>query len=449
MGNFDFLEKDPAYGMFAKSAEKAEGLCRSHPSLSALLSRKTLELAVKWVYQVEGIEVPRQANLQSLLHHPDFRDLMDHEPWYRLQFIVKMGNLSAHEEREISFEQAAEVLRNLFDFLLWIDYCYGRSYEERVFSLSRIPEAHEAVNEKRIREQARLLEQQGAEKERLAAELAKVQAELRAMKAASEENQAKRTYSLRPITELLTRQMYIDVDLQLAGWQLSGSRANVAAELPVRDMNGVLGAVGKADYVLFGKDGRPLAVVEAKRTSRDAKAGAQQAKLYADALEKMYGARPFIFLTNGFETHFWDDVHGTPRQVSGIFGEEDLARLMQRRSEEPKPLSSIPIDDRITNRAYQKEAIRATLSEIERGRRKHLLVMATGTGKTRTAASLVDVLCAAIGSRGCFFWRIGRLWCRRRRRLSRRIFRRCRCAICAAIRRMRMRVSSSRRIRRC
>lgn len=392
MGNFDFLEKDPAYGMFAKSAEKAEGLCRSHPSLSALLSRKTLELAVKWIYQVEGIEVPRQANLQSLLHHPDFRDLMDHEPWYRLQFIVKMGNLSAHEEREISFEQAAEALRNLFDFLLWIDYCYGRSYEERVFSLSRIPEAHEAVNEKRIREQARLLEQQGAEKERLAAELAKVQAELRAMKAASEENQAKRTYSLRPITELSTRQMYIDVDLQLAGWQLSGSRANVAAELPVRDMNGVLGAVGKADYVLFGKDGRPLAVVEAKRTSRDAKAGAQQAKLYADALEKMYGARPFIFLTNGFETHFWDDVHGTPRQVSGIFGEEDLARLMQRRSEEPKPLSSIPIDDRITNRAYQKEAIRATLSEIERGRRKHLLVMATGTGKTRTAASLVDVL---------------------------------------------------------
>ena len=103
MGNFDFLEKDPAYGMFAKSAEKAEGLCRSHPSLSALLSRKTLELAVKWVYQVEGIEVPQQANLQSLLHHPDFRDLMDHEPWYRLQFIVKMGNLSAHEEREISF----------------------------------------------------------------------------------------------------------------------------------------------------------------------------------------------------------------------------------------------------------------------------------------------------------------------------------------------------------
>lgn len=392
MGNFDFLEKDPAYGMFAKSAEKAEGLCRSHPSLSALLSRKTLELAVKWVYQVEGIEVPRQANLQSLLHHPDFRDLMDHEPWYRLQFIVKMGNLSAHEEREISFEQAAEALRNLFDFLLWIDYCYGRSYEERFFSLSRIPKAHEAVNEKRIREQARLLEQQGAEKERLAAELAKVQTELHAMKAASEENQEKRTYSLRPITELSTRQMYIDVDLQLAGWQLSGSRANVAAELPVRDMNGVPGAVGKADYVLFRKDGRPLAVVEAKRTSRDAKAGAQQAKLYADALEKMYGARPFIFLTNGFETHFWDDVHGTPRQVSGIFGEEDLARLMQRRSEEPKPLSSIPIDDRITNRAYQKEAIRATLSEIERGRRKHLLVMATGTGKTRTAASLVDVL---------------------------------------------------------
>src|SRR5690606_15519770 len=148
---------------------------------------------------------------------------------------------------------------------------------------------------------------------------------------------------------------------------------------------------GYADYVLYGKDGLPRAGIEATRASRDPLVRIQQAKLYADCLERMTGRRPMMFITNGFETWFWDDLASPQRKVSGIFAKSDLEKLMNRRSGR-RPLNEIPVDDRIAGRYYQKEAIRAVCDAIEQGQRKALLVMATGTGKTRTAAGLTDVL---------------------------------------------------------
>ena len=156
-------------------------------------------------------------------------------------------------------------------------------------------------------------------------------------------------------------------------------------------MAGVVGQMGYVDYVLFGKDGLPLAVVEAKRSSKDPNIGRKQAVLYADCLERKFGRRPMMFTTNGFETYFWDDRSSPQRKVSGIFSKDDLQKLMNRRTER-LDLMTIPIDDKITDRYYQKEAIRAVCEQIGLGFRKHLLVMATGTGKTRTASSLTDVL---------------------------------------------------------
>ena len=175
------------------------------------------------------------------------------------------------------------------------------------------------------------------------------------------------------------------------GWKFSGADADVQEEYPVEGMAGVLGQMGYVDYVLFGKDGLPLAVVEAKRSSKDPNIGRKQAVLYADCLERKFGRRPMMFTTNGFETYFWDDQSSPQRKVSGIFSKDDLQKLMNRRTER-KDLMTIPIDDRITDRYYQKEAIRAVCEQIGQGFRKHLLVMATGTGKTRTASSLTDVL---------------------------------------------------------
>ena len=201
-------------------------------------------------------------------------------------------------------------------------------------------------------------------------------------------------FTAEDITEWQTRKQYIDVDLKEFGWKFTGEDSDVWEEYPVNGMAGMPGQKGYIDYVLFGKDGLPLALVEAKRTSKDPNTGRRQAMLYADCLEQKFKRRPMIFTSNGFETYFWDDQSGPQRRVSRIFSKGSLQKLMNRRLVK-KDLLSVKINDKITDRYYQKEAIRAVCENIEQGHRKNLLVMATGTGKTRTAASLTDVLSRA------------------------------------------------------
>lgn len=193
------------------------------------------------------------------------------------------------------------------------------------------------------------------------------------------------------LSESETRKIYIDTELKRMGWKFDGTDADVWEEYEVNDMCGIQGQKGYADYVLFGRDGLPLAVIEAKRTGKDPNDGRKQAVLYADCLERKFRRRPMIFTTNGFETYFWDDVTSPQRKVSGFFTKSDLEKLMNRRAIRKK-LNTIRINDKITDRYYQKEAIRAVCDHVEQGFRKALLVMATGTGKTRTASSLTDVL---------------------------------------------------------
>ena len=209
--------------------------------------------------------------------------------------------------------------------------------------------------------------------------------------AEKDQHKKERTFQSEDLSEFATRKRFIDVDLREMGWKLEGVDADVQVEYEVDGMAGKAGQKGYADYVLFGKDGLPLAVVEAKRASKDPNNGWKQAVLYADCLERKFGRRPMIFITNGFETYYWDDQTSPKRQVGGIFSKNDLQKLMNRRTERLK-LETVPISDKITDRYYQKEAIRAVCGQIEKGFRKHLLVMATGTGKTRTASSLTDVL---------------------------------------------------------
>ena len=162
--------------------------------------------------------------------------------------------------------------------------------------------------------------------------------------------------------------------------------------MPVVDMPRKSGTgEGFVDYVLWGKDGSPLALIEAKRTFKDARKGTHQALLYANCIEEMTGHRPIIFNTNGYDYFIWDDLTGPQRRVSSVFARDDLQRMVNRRHSRKK-LSEIEIDDRITDRYYQKQAIRAVCDNIEKGHMRSLLVMATGTGKTRTASSLTDVL---------------------------------------------------------
>lgn len=389
MTNFSFLRTQPTYALFAPACVEAERIFAASPAMCAVGCRKALELAVKWVYAADtSMEMPYRDNLQSLLHEPSFRFAVDRNTWGKLPFIAKLGNEAVHTGHNIQKGDALLCLQSLFEFVQWIDYCYGIAYQERKFDPARIPAEKIAVDVKKIKEQESLLDEKQAEIEKLRKQIEEMSARFTAEK---DRHKKERTFQSEDLSEFATRKRFIDVDLREMGWKLEGVDADVQVEYEVDGMAGKAGQKGYADYVLFGKDGLPLAVVEAKRASKDPNNGWKQAVLYADCLERKFGRRPMIFITNGFETYFWDDQTSPKRQVSGIFSKNDLQKLMNRRTERLK-LETVPISDKITDRYYQKEAIRAVCGQIEKGFRKHLLVMATGTGKTRTASSLTDVL---------------------------------------------------------
>lgn len=389
MSNFSFLHGNTQYALFAPAAIEAEKVYTSAPAMCAVGCRKALELAVKWVYSADNtMQMPYKDNLQSLIHEPTFRFAIDYNTWGKLPFIIKLGNLAVHTERSVQASDALASLQGLFEFIQWVDYCYGTDYEERKFDETLIPKEKVVVDTKKIKEQESLLGEKDAEIETLRKQIEKMSEQITAAK---EQHQQNRTFVAADLSEFKTCKIYIDVDIKQMGWKFTGVDADVQEEYPVEGMAGIIGQMGYVDYVLFGRDGLPLAVIEAKRSSKDPNIGRKQAVLYADCLERKFGRRPMMFTTNGFETYFWDDRSGPQRKVSGIFSKDDLQKLMNRRTER-LDLMTIPIDDKITDRYYQKEAIRAVCEQIGLGFRKHLLVMATGTGKTRTASSLTDVL---------------------------------------------------------
>ncbi|MDY4672990.1 MAG: DEAD/DEAH box helicase family protein, partial [Desulfovibrio sp.] len=389
MPNFDFLNGRQEFSLFAASAVEAEKVFATSPAMCVIGCRKALELAVKWVYTVDnGIQAPYKDNLSALIHEYTFKKQLPPLLFGKIKGIVAFGNMAVHTGKTVPPAFAVQSLKSLFEFIQWVDYSYGSDYQVRTFDAQRIPKTHVSLDMQKIRAQESLLGEKDAEIERLRQQLAELADKYTGAK---ERNRQSRTITMEDLSEFSTRKIYIDAMLLGMDWELEGPDSDVSQEYEVEGMAGVPGQKGYADYVLWGRDGKPLAVVEAKKACKDPNTGRTQAKLYADCLELRFGQRPVMFTTNGFDTFFWDDKGGPQRKVSRIFSKTDLERIIERRTSR-LPLESITISNAITDRYYQQAAIRSVCEEISRGVRKHLLVMATGTGKTRTAASLVDVL---------------------------------------------------------
>ena len=389
MPNFDFLNGRQEFSLFAASAVEAEKVFATSSAMCVIGCRKALELAVKWVYTVDnGIQAPYKDNLSALIHEYTFKKQLPPLLFGKIKGIVTFGNIAVHTGKIVPPAFAVQSLKSLFEFIQWVDYSYGSDYQARTFDEQRIPKTHVSLDMQKIRAQESLLGEKDAEIERLRQQLAELADKYTGAK---ERNRQSRTITMEDLSEFSTRKIYIDAMLLGMDWELEGPDSDVSQEYEVEGMAGVPGQKGYADYVLWGRDGKPLAVVEAKKACKDPNTGRTQAKLYADCLELRFGQRPVMFTTNGFDTFFWDDKGGPQRKVSRIFSKTDLERIIERRTSR-LPLESITISNAITDRYYQQAAIRSVCEEISRGVRKHLLVMATGTGKTRTAASLVDVL---------------------------------------------------------
>lgn len=395
--NFDYLKQEPKFSRFADVAISAERIILMDPEASIINSRRAMEFAVKWMYSVDSdLEMPYQDNLQSLMNAEEYRDIVGPDLWKRMDYIRRCGNNVAHSNKKLGRDEAMLCLENLFIYLDFVACCYSEQYEERSFDrtviTSRIEKAREskaaasAVKAELEREQEKSAKQE-LDLQKLIAENASLKEELSARR--QEQQQA---YVPKPLdlSEYKTRKLYIDAMLMEAGWTEGKDWLN---EVELHGMPNQSG-IGFADYVLYDDMHRPLAVIEAKRTCADVSRGRQQAKLYADLLEQKYKRRPVIFLTNGFETHIIDGQY-PERPCAVIYSKRDLEKwfnLLAMRTS----LEHVTVDKNIAGRYYQEAAIKAVCRSFdEKNRRKALLVMATGSGKTRTVIALCDCLLKA------------------------------------------------------
>ena len=385
MSNFDFILKNGIFKTFAEASVEAEKSIAVANVSCTILCRRALELAVKWIYANDReLVLPYQNNLSSLVYDINFKSMINEKVFNGMTYIIKLGNFSVHSNKKVTRKEAVLCLKYLFDFMDWIAYYYDSNYVETKFDEGKLPGESSTNLKKEEREE---LENKLVEKDEKIEKILKENEELRE-KLTKQRTSKKIAYNFKvsDISEFETRKQFIDLDLKIAGWDST----NIREEVEVKGMPNTQEA-GHVDYVLYGENGKPLAVVEAKRTSKDAKIGQQQAKLYADCLEKEYAQRPIIYYTNGKEIYMWDDLSYPERKVSGFYTQDELQLLIKRRDSKEN-LEHIFIANDIANRPYQLEAVKKVCESFEQKHRRALVVMATGTGKTRTAISLVDVL---------------------------------------------------------
>jgi type I restriction enzyme R subunit len=402
---FGFLEAE--FSELFAMASWAERHALSSPGPAVIYARKTLESGVKWAFAHDpGLELPYEDKLNAYLNSPAFKGQVGGRLYPIAKKIQRAGNRAVHESKPPTPLEAVEVLSALFQLCFWLAFTYGRQVKpdpKVKFDPKLLPRVEE-VEQRSLKERQALearLERERKEAEaardeaaRLAGTLAELEEEhkrLIAEVAAAKRAAAAVAEEEHDWSEFETRAYKIDALLAEAGWKLTDERDR---EFEVSGMPNAAGT-GYVDYVLWGDDGLPLALVEAKRTLVSPKQGQQQAKLYADCLERQFGQRPVIFTSNGYQHWLWDDTNHPPRAVQGFRTSDELQRLIQRRTTAVE-LSSLDIDDAIADRYYQRRAIRAIAEHIEVDKqRKALVVMATGAGKTRTVVALTDLLMRA------------------------------------------------------
>jgi len=417
--NFDFLAEE--FPRIYAEITQAEQFTFSAPRYAALLCRSTLEFTLFWLYENdEEFEMPLDKSINSLLNEDSFKESIRPSVWEELNAIRLLGNVAAHggssnRVKTIKETEALKVLKYSFSFLAWVAKFYGKKVPQiPAFSEELIPKGEtKDINAESIRqfEQRAEAEKQRAEEayleqQRALAANVSLRQQIEALQRELTQQKEERTQLFatlpappRLVSEFETRQFLIDLYLREAGWSDLKKPRDIEYEVSGMPQSTNPSGKGYIDYVLWDDDAKPLAVVEAKSTLHDSNKGKHQAALYADCLEKATGQRPIIFYTNGYETFIWDDLFYGPRRIHGFYTKEELQTLIKRR-EIREDIRAFDVNTEIAGRPYQLEAIQRLAEHFVTVRdgklrgtyRKALLVMATGSGKTRTAAAMVDML---------------------------------------------------------
>ncbi len=397
VSQFAFLRRE--WPDVYESAARGEIAVHRDPRTACFYARRALELAVAWAFKHDkALKLPYDDKISALIHEPSFKQTAGEAIFSKARVINTLGNRAVHGARAVPADDALVSVRELFHVCYWLARTYARAERpapDLTFDANKVPKP--GPGPKQTQEQLQQLQAALRERdEKLAVVLADHAALDEELKRLREEvAAAKKAAAAQPDThdysEAETRDYFIDLLLKEAGWALDQSRDR---EFEVDGMPNNKGK-GYVDYVLWGDDGKPLGLVEAKRTRRDSRVGQQQAKLYADCLEKRFGQRPVIFYSNGYEHWIWDDENYPPRAVQGFYKKTELELFIQRRTTR-RPLATVDVNADIVERFYQTRGIRRIAEAFERDYdRKALLVMATGAGKTRTVIALADLLMRA------------------------------------------------------
>ncbi len=385
MKNFDFIqllaEQIPSFSKLHAYCDKAEIFQCSFPEESAGNARKALEWLVKNHLAMAQVELNKHETLNDMLKRPEIDAFINYD-WeldQNMRTVKKIGNFASHTgAQEIKKNDAFICLRSLYYVVCGFLFRWRAIKTIKPFDATLVPNVFAGIQA-----------------------LDKTEPEV-APDVVSSVPQEAIEHPAKPVatpkesleSEKITRQCLIDYMLNEAKWDVLTVKGDIQGgkaciEVKVKGMPTESG-IGYCDYVLFSRGGKPLAVIEAKSTIQDVGKGRKQALLYAKCLEDQYGVRPVVYYTNGYETKVIDGMGYPDREVIAFHSHDDLEYLIQKRSR--ADITDLTIDDAITNRDYQKTAIKSLVEWLNKKHRRGLLVLATGTGKTRVSISLCKLL---------------------------------------------------------
>ena len=382
--NFDYIlllaDKIPTFKHLHNYCRLAEEQQPIYPDASANNARKALEWLMKNMLKMAGVTVDARATLNDMLRLPATDAFVNRDYKFRedIYLVKKIGNAASHDGAEpVNRVKAFRCLRALYNVVA--------GFMGRWEAVKEIPPFD-----------ATLISSPSAPVALVKSPEPKVEMEVvnSVRKESLDDPQPVEIPRESLASEAVTRRYLIDYMLMEAGWEILEEKGKVLGgkaciEVEVDGMPTASGK-GYADYVLFSRGGKPLAVIEAKATSHAVTEGRHQATLYADCLEKRYGVRPVIYYTNGFTTKVIDGMGYTDRDVISFHSMDDLERLIQKRGR--AEIKDVTIKEEITDRPYQQTAIKRIVEWFNAKHRRGLLVLATGTGKTRVSISLCDIL---------------------------------------------------------
>lgn len=399
--NFEFLRKN--WPELADFGAYAEEYAFSDPQSALIKLRSYSEFIVNFIYQKLSLPCLPRASFNEKLVGEDFVQLTSSAVLDKFHLIKNFGNKAAHDNKGTK-NDAVFAVKQSYQLGAWF-YCSFHNVtadavpefidlSEEVTPAGKLNKKLELSDALYKQAMAELEKQRQINEQMLAASKQATATKNASVYAAFANNSLQLSRSLN-FNEAETRKYLIDMELRDVDWDVAEndqSTDEVGQEVAVKYQPTPSGN-GSVDYVLWDDDGLPLAVVEAKKTAKDARIGKKQAKDYADALEKQYGQRPVIFYTNGHDIFIWDDVQNyPPRKIYGFYSKASLQHLIKFQRIEKTSLSDVKIDTDIAGWRYQLETITRVHKAFDEKRRKALVVQATGTGKTRVSIALTKSL---------------------------------------------------------